>query len=77
MLVSGEMERQKALEFILGKMAIAMRENGKPVGSMAKVLIYLRMEINTVACIKMGNLMAKVSTLGQMEITMKALSREV
>jgi len=68
------------MECTLGQMEIATKDNGECVLNMDKVKTIFVMEINTLVCTKMENLMEKVSILGVLdkfilEIFIKELSK--
>ena len=65
-LESGDNQRQKAMECILGRMAIDMKVSGSNVSNMVKEQIYLQMVISTLESIKMESQKAKVNILGVM-----------
>jgi hypothetical protein len=65
--VSGGTQRQRDMEFILGKTEIGMRESGSNVSNMVKEQIYLEMEIHILENIKKASLMEEDSIHGRMD----------
>jgi len=79
-LASGSHQKLMVMEFTLGQMEIATKVNGECVLNMDKGKITFVMEINTLVCMKMENLMGKESILGVpdkfiLEISIKELSK--
>ncbi len=71
-MANGSMGRLKAKESICGRTVIDMKVIGRTARSMARVLIYLRMEINIQELIKMVDRMAMVSINGKMVLFIPA-----
>lgn len=65
-LENGDNLRQKVMAFILGKMVIGMKENGKYVLNMDKEQIFFAMEMYIQENIRMVSLMVKGNIHGEM-----------
>ena len=66
-LESGEIVRQKAMEYIFGRMETNMKVNGSNVLNMVMVLTFLQTGTVIRANTSLGDLMAMVNTNGTME----------